>query len=218
MELFDKKLASEIASLLLEIKAIQLQPEKPFTWASGWKSPIYCDNRISLSFPEVRTFIKKSLVKAIQANFPEVQSIAGVATAGIPQGALIADQMELPFLYVRSKPKGHGMENMIEGKVTPGQKVVVVEDLVSTGGSSLKAVKDLKAAGFEVLGMVSIFTYGFDIATLNFQNAGVKLICLSDYSSMLPQALGDDYIDDLTLASLVEWRKDPSAWKGVRAR
>lgn len=218
MEIFDKKTAAEVASLLLEVKAIRLQPEKPFIWASGWSSPIYCDNRLSLSFPEVRTFIKKNLVKAIEQNFPSVEAIAGVATAGIPQGALIADQMELPFLYVRSKPKGHGMENMIEGKITPGQKVVVVEDLVSTGGSSLKAVEDLKAAGFEVLGMVSIFTYGFDIAKQNFEAAGVKLICLSDYSSMLPQALANDYIDDETLASLVEWRKDPSLWKGMRVR
>jgi orotate phosphoribosyltransferase len=162
MELFDKKTASEVASKLLQIQAIRLQPEKPFTWASGWKSPIYCDNRLSLSYPEIRTYIKKNLVKAIQVHFQEVEAIAGVATAGIPQGALIADQMDLPFIYVRSKAKGHGMENMIEGKVIPGQKVVVIEDLVSTGGSSLKAVQDLKNAGFEVLGMVAIFTYGFD--------------------------------------------------------
>jgi len=212
MELFDKKTASLVASKLLQIQAIRLQPENPFTWASGWKSPIYCDNRLSLSFPEVRTFIKENLVKAIQENFPEVEAIAGVATAGIPQGALIADQMKLPFIYVRSKPKGHGMENMIEGKVTPGQKVVVVEDLVSTGGSSLKAVEDLKNAGFDILGMVAIFTYGFDIAKNNFEEAKVKLICLSDYSAMLPQALANDYIDDHTLASLVEWRKDPASW------
>jgi orotate phosphoribosyltransferase len=212
MELFDKNTASEVASKLLQIQAIRLQPEKPFTWASGWKSPIYCDNRLSLSFPEVRTFIKENLVKAIQENYPEVEAIAGVATAGIPQGALIADQMNLPFIYVRSKPKGHGMENMIEGKVTPDQKVVVVEDLVSTGGSSLKAVQDLKNAGFDVLGMVAIFTYGFEIASNNFEEANVKLICLSDYSAMLPQALANDYIDEHTLASLMEWRKDPASW------
>jgi orotate phosphoribosyltransferase len=212
MELFDKKTASEVASKLLQIEAIRLQPERPFTWASGWKSPIYCDNRLSLSFPEIRTFIKENLVKAIQNNFTEVEAIAGVATAGIPQGALIADQMNLPLIYVRSKPKGHGMENMIEGKVTPGQKVVVVEDLVSTGGSSLKAVEDLKNAGFDVLGMVAIFTYGFDIAKNNFEEAKVKLICLSDYSAMLPQALANDYIDDQTLTSLVEWRKNPASW------
>ncbi|SNS68242.1 orotate phosphoribosyltransferase [Belliella buryatensis] len=213
MKLFDKTVAAEVASKLLEIRAIRLQPDKPFTWASGWKSPIYCDNRLSLSYPKVRDLIKENLIKAIQENFSKVEAIAGVATAGIPQGALLADALGLPFVYVRSKPKGHGMENMIEGKVTHGQKVVVVEDLVSTGGSSLKAVADLKAAGFEVLGMVAIFTYGFDVAADNFKNAGVDLICLSDYAAMLPQALANDYInDDDTLASLVEWRKDPAAW------
>jgi orotate phosphoribosyltransferase len=212
MELLDKKTASEIASKLLEIEAIRLQPTKPFTWASGWKSPIYCDNRLSLSYPEVRTYIKECLADVVKNHFATAESIAGVATAGIPQGALLADALDLPFIYVRSSPKGHGMENMIEGKVTPGQKVVVVEDLISTGGSSLKAVADLKAAGFDVLGMVAIFTYGFEVARLNFENAGVRLICLSDYSAMLPQALANDYIDDNTLASLVEWRKDPASW------
>ncbi|SIS70613.1 orotate phosphoribosyltransferase [Belliella pelovolcani] len=212
MKLFDKSVAATIAAKLLEIQAIRLQPEKPFTWASGWKSPIYCDNRLSLSYPAVRSLIKDNLVKAIQENFSGVEAIAGVATAGIPQGALLADALGLPFVYVRSKPKGHGMENMIEGKVTPGQKVVVVEDLVSTGGSSLKAAKDLLNAGFEVMGMVAIFTYGFDVAVENFKEAGIELICLSDYSAMLPQALANDYIDDETLASLVEWRRDPSTW------
>lgn len=212
MELLNKKTASEVATKLLEIEAIRLQPSKPFTWASGWKSPIYCDNRLSLSYPDVRTFIKLCLTQAVREHFSTAESIAGVATAGIPQGALLADELKLPFIYVRSKPKGHGMENMIEGKVTPGQKVVVVEDLVSTGGSSLKAVVDLKAAGFDVLGMVAIFTYGFEIAKQNFEAAGVKLVCLSDYSAMLPQALANDYIDDDTLASLVEWRKDPASW------
>ena len=212
MEIFDKKTASEVASKLMEIEAIRLQPNNPFTWASGWKSPIYCDNRLSLSYPKVRKYIKNKLIEVIHQYFPDAEAIAGVATAGIPQGALIADTMDLPFLYVRSKAKGHGMENMIEGKVTPGQKVVVIEDLVSTGGSSLKAVADLKASGFEVLGMVAIFTYGFDVAKQNFEEAGVKLVCLSDYSSMLPQALADDFIDDYTLASLVEWRKNPTEW------
>ena len=212
MEILNKNTAALVAKKLLEIKAIQLQPEKPFTWASGWKSPIYCDNRLSLSYPEARTIIKKELVTAILENFPRVEAIAGVATAGIPQGALIADTLNLPFLYVRSKPKGHGMENMIEGKVTPGQKVVVVEDLVSTGGSSLKAVTDLKNAGFEVLGMVAIFTYGFDIAKRNFEEAGVKLVCLSDYASMLPLAVSYDYATEEDLNSLEEWRKDPAGW------
>jgi orotate phosphoribosyltransferase len=212
MKIFDPKIASAVAQRLLEIEAIRLQPTKPFTWASGWKSPIYCDNRLSLSYPAVRSFIKHYLQDAIQKNFPNIEAVAGVATAGIPQGALLADAMNLPFLYVRSSPKGHGMENMIEGKVTPGQKVVVVEDLVSTGGSSLKAVTDLKAAGFEVLGMVAIFTYGFDVAAENFEKAGVELVCLSDYSSMLPQAIANNYIDQNTLASLQEWRKNPGAW------
>jgi orotate phosphoribosyltransferase len=212
MKIFDPKIASAVAQRLLEIEAIRLQPTKPFTWASGWKSPIYCDNRLSLSYPSVRSFIKHYLQDVLQKNFPKIEAVAGVATAGIPQGALLADAMNLPFLYVRSSPKGHGMENMIEGKVTPGQKVVVVEDLVSTGGSSLKAVADLKAAGFEVLGMVAIFTYGFDVAAENFKKAGVELICLSDYSSMLPQAIANNYIDQNTLASLEEWRKNPGAW------
>lgn len=212
MEIFNKSIAAEIAKKLLEIEAIRLQPEKPFTWASGWKSPIYCDNRLSLSYPSIRSTIKNHLCAIVKEKFPNVESIAGVATAGIPQGALVADELDLPFLYVRSKPKGHGMENMIEGKVTPGQRVIVVEDLVSTGGSSLKAVQDLKNAGFEVLGMIAIFTYGFELAKTNFEAAQIPLICLSDYSSMLPQALADDYINDETLASLVEWRKDPAAW------
>ncbi|MGY6522691.1 MAG: orotate phosphoribosyltransferase [Mongoliitalea sp.] len=213
MEIFNKSIAAEVASKLLEIEAIRLQPEKPFTWASGWKSPIYCDNRLSLSYPAIRSVIKNHLCSILKERFTAAECIAGVATAGIPQGALIADALDLPFLYVRSKPKGHGMENMIEGKVTPGQKVVVVEDLVSTGGSSLKAVQDLRNAGFEVLGMVAIFTYGFEVAKESFAAAEVPLICLSDYSSMLPQALANDYINDETLASLVEWRKDPTIWQ-----
>ncbi|MBC6365931.1 orotate phosphoribosyltransferase [Algoriphagus sp. AK58] len=212
MEILNPSTAAEVAQKLLEIQAIRLQPEKPFTWASGWKSPIYCDNRLSLSFPEVRNLIKENLVKAVKHYFPEVEAIAGVATAGIPQGALIANELNLPFVYVRSKPKGHGMENMIEGKVVPGQKVVVVEDLVSTGGSSLKAAQDLKNAGFEVLGMVAIFSYGFDVADKNFSEAGVRLICLSHYDALLPQAVTSKYIDESTLKSLSEWRKNPGEW------
>ncbi|HSF53405.1 MAG TPA: orotate phosphoribosyltransferase [Algoriphagus sp.] len=213
MEILDPSIAAEVADKLLEIQAIRLQPEKPFTWASGWKSPIYCDNRLSLSFPEVRSQIRDYLVKSVNHFFKDVEAIAGVATAGIPQGALIANELGLPFVYVRSKPKGHGMENMIEGKVVPGQKVVVVEDLVSTGGSSLKAVEDLKNAGFEVLGMVAIFTYGFDIADQNFSKAGVKLVCLSHYDALLPKAVEKKYITSETLESLAEWRKDPASWK-----
>ncbi|MBD8487709.1 orotate phosphoribosyltransferase [Echinicola sp. CAU 1574] len=213
MELYSKDTAGQVARKLLDIKAIRLQPNQPFTWASGWKSPIYCDNRLSLSFPEVRTYIKNLLVEVIKKNFPDAEGIAGVATAGIPQGALIAEEMGLPFIYVRSKPKGHGMENMIEGKVTKGQKVVVIEDLVSTGGSSLKAVEALKASGFEVLGMAAIFTYGFDVARQNFDSANVKLICLSDYEAMLPQAVADNYASDEDLKSLAEWRTSPDTWK-----
>lgn len=212
MEVQNKKTAQEIAKYLLEIKAIRLKPQDPFIWASGWKSPIYCDNRLSLSYPEIRVFIKNSLAKAIQDNFPGVEAIAGVATAGIPQGALVADSLGLPFLYVRSKAKGHGMENMIEGKITPGQKVVVIEDLVSTGGSSLKAVEDLRANKFDVLGMLSIFTYGFDVAKSNFENANVRLICLSDYDSMLSQAVSESYVSEDDVATLQKWREDPGIW------
>ena len=213
MEILDLATAAEVADKLLEIQAIRLQPEKPFTWASGWKSPIYCDNRLSLSFPEVRKLIRDQLVKSVMHCFPEAEAIAGVATAGIPQGALIANELDLPFIYVRSKPKGHGMENMIEGKVTPGQKVVVVEDLVSTGGSSLKAAEDLKNAGFEVMGMVAIFSYGFDVAAQNFENAGIKLVCLCTYDHLLPRAVQRKYINEEALESLGEWRKDPGSWK-----
>ncbi|QSE99075.1 orotate phosphoribosyltransferase [Fulvivirga lutea] len=202
----------EIASKLLEIGAIKLKPQEPFTWASGWKSPIYCDNRLSLSFPEIRTFIKNELAKAIKSNYPEVECIAGVATAGIPQGALVAEELGLPFIYVRSKPKGHGMENMIEGKVTPGQKVVVIEDLVSTGGSSLKASDDLIAAGFKVLGMAAIFTYGFDLAKQNFESKNVRLVCLSNYSAMIEKALEIGYIKQNEVDTLKDWRQDPANW------
>lgn len=213
MEILDQSIAAEVADKLLEIQAIRLQPEKPFTWASGWKSPIYCDNRLSLSFPEVRNLIKNKLVDSVSHFFQDVEAIAGVATAGIPQGALIANDLNLPFIYVRSKPKGHGMENMIEGKVTPGQKVVIVEDLVSTGGSSLKAAEDLRNAGFEVLGMVAIFSYGFEVAEQNFSKAGIKLVCLSHYDALLPIAVKRNYVSSEMLDSLAEWRKDPGSWK-----
>jgi orotate phosphoribosyltransferase len=205
--------AGKIADMLLQIEAIKLNTEKPFTWASGWKSPIYCDNRLSLSFPAIRTAIKAGLIQAIRENFFTAESIAGVATAGIAQGALVAQDMELPFLYVRPKPKDHGMENLIEGRVVKGQKVVVVEDLVSTGGSSLKAVQALRDAGFEVLGMISIFSYGFDIAKRNFYEANISLISLCDYSSLLNYAQSKRYINDDQLTSLKAWRVDPSNWK-----
>jgi orotate phosphoribosyltransferase len=205
--------AGKIAAMLLQIQAIKLNTEKPFSWSSGWKSPIYCDNRLSLSYPEIRNTIKHALVEAIRENFFTVESIAGVATAGIAQGALVADVLNLPFLYVRPKPKDHGMENLIEGKIIKGQKVVVVEDLVSTGGSSLKATQALREAGFEVLGMVSIFNYGFDIATRNFYDANTSLISLCDYPNLLKFALDQQYITEDQMISLKAWRVDPSSWK-----
>jgi orotate phosphoribosyltransferase len=205
--------AGKVADMLLQIEAIKLNTEKPYTWASGWKSPIYCDNRLSLSYPAIRNAIKIGLIQAIKENFFTVESIAGVATAGIAQGALVAEEMNLPFLYVRPKPKDHGMENLIEGRTVKGQKVVVVEDLVSTGGSSLKAVQALKDAGFEVLGMVSIFNYGFDIAKRNFYEANTSLISLCDYSSLLNYAREKKYISEDQIISLKAWRVDPSNWK-----
>jgi len=205
--------AASVAEMLLSIEAIKLNADKPFTWSSGWKSPIYCDNRLSLSYPAIRSAIKKALADVIRKNFTSVEAIAGVATAGIPQGALVADALELPFLYVRSKPKDHGMENLIEGRIAKGQKVVVVEDLISTGGSSLKVVEALRQAGAEVLGMVSIFTYGFDHAAANFQAANVPLISLSDFSYLLSLALDKKYINEEQLLSLKAWRVDPANWR-----
>ena len=205
--------ASPIAEMLLKIQAIKLDTAKPFTWTSGWKSPIYCDNRLSLSFPDVRKAIRNGLTDAIRENFFTAECIAGVATAGIAHGALVADALDLPFVYVRSKPKGHGMENTIEGKIVRNQKVVVVEDLVSTGGSSLKAVDALRAAGMKVLGMVSVFSYGFDLASRNFYEADVSLISLSDYGHLINQALLEKYINEEQVVSLKAWRVDPSNWR-----
>ncbi|WP_305038978.1 orotate phosphoribosyltransferase [Fulvivirga maritima] len=202
-----------IAAKLLDIEAIKLNLDDPFTWSSGWKSPIYCDNRLSLSYPETRTLIKEALANTIKENYPEVEAIAGVATAGIPQGALVAEALGVPFIYVRSKPKGHGMENMIEGKITEEQKVVVIEDLVSTGGSSLKAVEALREAKMEVLGMAAIFTYGFDVATENFSNADVPLVCLSNYGLLIEEALKRGYVSDDQIESLKEWRSNPGSWR-----
>ncbi len=205
--------AGKIAAMLLQIQAIKLNTEKPFSWSSGWKSPIYCDNRLSLSYPEIRNTIKHALAQAIRENFFTAESIAGVATAGIAQGALVADLLNLPFLYVRPKPKDHGMENLIEGKIVKRQKVVVVEDLVSTGGSSLKATEALREAGLDVLGMVSIFNYGFDIATRNFYDANTSLISLCDYPNLLKYALDEQFISEDQMISLKAWRVDPANWK-----
>lgn len=205
--------AGPIAEMLLKIQAIKLNTQKPFTWSSGWKSPIYCDNRLSLSYPEVRAAIKNGLIAAIRENFFTAEAIAGVATAGIAHGALVADGLDLPFLYVRPKPKDHGMENLIEGRVVKDQKVVVVEDLVSTGGSSLKAVDALRASGFQVIGMVSVFNYGFDLAVRNFYEADLSLISLSDYGHLIAQAVAKNYVADAELISLKAWRVDPAHWK-----
>lgn len=207
-----KTLAQDVASMLLEVKAVRLSPDKPFKWASGWNSPIYCDNRITLSFPKVRTAIKNGLAAAIQAYWGDVDIIAGVATAGIAQGALVADWLDLPFCYVRPEPKKHGMGNQIEGKLKPGQKVVLIEDLVSTGGSSLKAVEALREAGANVLGMVAIFTYGFDVAVNNFAEKGLKFYTLSNYETLVEEAVKQKYVSESQLITLQEWNRDPAVW------
>jgi orotate phosphoribosyltransferase len=203
----------QIAGLLLQSKAIILEPTTPFTWASGWRSPIYCDNRITLSYPEVRKRIREAFVEAIGIAFPGPEVIAGVATGAIAQGALVADAMDLPFIYVRSSAKEHGRKNMVEGRITHGQKVVVVEDLVSTGGSSLKAVEALKEAGATVIGMAAIFSYGFQVAEDHFREAGVELVTLTDYHTLVEVALvtGDIRRDQVEL--LQQWRKDPASWE-----
>ena len=200
------------AAKLLEIKAVKLQPENPFTWASGWKSPIYTDNRKTLGFPSVRSFVKLELCHTIQQYFPEAEAVAGVATGAIAQGALVADQLGLPYAYVRPKPKDHGMGNQVEGELEKGAKVVVVEDLISTGGSSLKAVKALRDYGVEVVGMVASFTYGFPVAEEAFHEAGVQLVTLSDYNAVVEQAAATGYIKDSDIEVLKQWRKAPAAW------
>lgn len=211
-----ENVAQLLAKKLLSISAIQLQPDNPFTWASGWTSPIYTDNRQTLSFPEVRTFIKVELCRVITENFGDAQCVAGVATGAIAQGALVADELGLPYVYVRSAPKDHGMENLIEGNLKLGQKVVVIEDLISTGGSSLKAVEAVRAAGCEVVGMAAIFTYGFPQSEEAFERAGVKLITLSNYKAMLQAAIDTKYIKPADVAALSEWRKDPANWSKGR--
>ncbi|MGJ1322164.1 orotate phosphoribosyltransferase [Sphingobacterium sp. PCS056] len=202
----------KVAESLLQIKAIKLQPKNPFTWASGWKSPIYCDNRITLSYPAIRTYIRQKLSKLIQEEFGSVDMISGVATAGIPQGVLVAQDLGLPFSYVRSSAKDHGRQNMIEGEVVSGQRVVVVEDLVSTGKSSLVAVKALREAGCNVVGLVSIFTYGLDEATKNFADAKCTFHSLCDYNSLIQVAAENGFIFEEDVELLKDWRKNPSTW------
>lgn len=209
---YDSALAIEIAKALLDIEAIKINVKSPFTWASGWKSPIYCDNRLSLSYPKTRSLVKESLAKLIRSKYPDAEAIAGVATAGIPQGALVADLLELPFIYIRSKSKGHGLENQIEGVITKDQKVVVLEDLVSTGGSSLQAAEAVRQCGMNVLGMVSIFTYGFSIAEENFKDHHIDLWYLSDYQTLIQAMIADGAIQADMEATLQAWRSNPGLW------
>ncbi len=208
-----KTVETAFAEQLLEVKAIKLQPENPFTWASGWKSPFYCDNRKTLSYPALRTFVKENLAKMIKENFPEATAVAGVATGAIAQGALVSDELGLPFCYVRSKAKDHGMGNLIEGTLPEGSKVVVVEDLISTGGSSLKAVEALRSAGFEIVGMVAAYTYGFAVAEEAFRAANVKLLTLTNYQAVVDVATATGYITADQQPTLDEWRKSPDTWR-----
>jgi orotate phosphoribosyltransferase len=204
-----------VAEKLLQIQAIKLSPKQPFTWASGWKSPIYCDNRKVLSFPFIRDFIKSEMCNVVFENFGDANLLAGVATAGIAWGAMTADQLKLPYIYVRPKPKEHGLGNQIEGQYEANQKVVVIEDLVSTGKSSLQVVDVLKNAGLEVVGMVSIFTYEFDIAAKAFEESGIKFQSLTNYSSLISTAIEKKIITADTEELLMNWRSDPANWQGI---
>jgi orotate phosphoribosyltransferase len=210
--IYNKNTAKKTAELLLQIKAIKLEPENPFTWASGWKSPIYCDNRTTLSFVPIRNFIRENLSKIIEDKYGKPDVIAGVATGAIAIGVLVAQELGLPFVYVRPEPKKHGRQNLIEGHLEKGQNVVVIEDLISTGKSSLSAVQALKDSGAVVKGMVAIFSYGFEFAEENFRNAKVELTTLSDYSNLLEQAIDIEYIDEKQLKTLEKWSKNPSEW------
>lgn len=211
--IYDTDIAKQLAKSLLQINAIILQPNNPFKWAAGWKSPIYCDNRKTLSYPEIRNNIKKGLAEIVKNHYKGVDVIAGVATAGIPHGALVAEELGLPFIYVRSKAKEHGKQNQIEGYFEQGQSVVLVEDLISSGKSSLDAAKALTDSGMNVKGMVSIFTYGFDAASENFKNSECEYVSLCDYNTLLPQAIEQEYIDQSDLEVLKQWRENPSIWK-----
>ena len=213
--IFDKETAKQTAEVLLKINAIKLQPKEPFTWASGWKSPIYCDNRIVLSFPTIRTYIRETMAKHIEAQYGRVDVIAGVATGAIGIGILVAEYLRLPFVYVRPEAKSHGRQNQIEGFVESGQNVVVVEDLISTGKSSLNAVKALEEAQVNIKGMVAIFSYGFNIAKENFEKAQVELHTLSNYENLLEQALDTRYINSDEQAVLSRWNANPSEWNAI---
>ena len=213
--IFTKDTAEKTAELLLQINAIKLNPKNPFTWASGWKSPIYCDNRMTLSFPPIRNYIRESFAKNIEKQFGKPDVIAGVATGAIGIGVLVAEYMGLPFVYVRPEAKKHGRLNQVEGFLQKGQNVVVIEDLISTGNSSLNAVAALREAGANVKGMVAIFSYGFDTATENFKNAKVDLFTLSNYDYLLPLAVAKRYITEEELSALEAWNKDPANWEAT---
>ncbi len=212
----EQETSMALASFLLQIKAIKLNPANPFTWASGLKSPIYCDNRVTLSYPQVRTFIREGFVKMCLDKFGKPDVIAGVATGGIPQGALVAQELGLPFVYVRSEKKSHGMNNQVEGIINSGQSVVIIEDLVSTGKSSLNAVEALREKGADIKGMLAIFTYGMDIASENFKKNNCQLYTLTNYNALIEKAAEENYIRENDLASLLEWKKDPQAWSDAR--
>jgi len=201
-----------IAEKLLQIKAVKLQPQEPFTWASGWKSPIYCDNRKILSYPAIRDFVKSELSNLVFTEFPEAEVIAGVATAGIPHGALVADLLKMPFVYVRSKPKAHGMGNQIEGHLEPNKKVLVIEDLISTGKSSMEAIEALRAADAQIEGLCSVFSYGFDVSKELFQKENIPVQSLSNYNALLEVALEQKVIEASDMEVLQTWRENPSAW------
>ena len=211
--ILNKDTAKKTAELLLQVKAIKLNPSAPFNWASGWKSPIYCDNRVTLSYPPVRIFLKEEIAKIVEKEFGKPDVIAGVATGAIAIGILVAQELGVPFIYVRPEPKKHGRKNQIEGHLERGQNVVVIEDLISTGTSSLNAVVALKEAGAVVKGMVAIFTYGFDLAIENFKDKNIDLVTLSNYDNLLEQALESSYISEKELSTLREWRREPSTWK-----
>jgi orotate phosphoribosyltransferase len=212
--IFDKKTAKQTAEVLLQVNAIKLQPNNPFTWASGWKSPIYCDNRIILSFPKIRNYIRSTMAKHIEAKYGQIDVIAGVATGAIGIGILVAEELGLPFVYVRPEAKSHGRQNQIEGFIESGQNVVVVEDLISTGKSSLNAVRALEEAKVNVKGMVAIFSYGFEVARDNFEKANVELFTLSNYENLLEQALDTKYITSKEQDILALWNANPSEWNG----
>ena len=209
----EKDSAKKTAELLLQINAIKLRPENPFTWASGWKSPIYCDNRIILSHPAIRSYVGKTMAKQVESLYGKPDVIAGVATGAIGIGILVAEALDLPFVYVRPEPKSHGRQNQIEGSLQTGQSVVVIEDLISTGKSSLNAVRALQEAGANVLGMLAIFTYNFETAVENFKQAEVQLHTLSDYQSLIQQAAATNYVEQGQLETLSEWRRNPQHWK-----